>query len=176
MKTKEITQIGLSVALLTICSWITIPLTIPFTLQTFGIFFILLMLKGKNGTIAILSYILLGAVGVPVFSGFKSGVGALMGMTGGYIVGFLLTGLLYWLITTILGNKTCVKIGALLLGLIACYLFGTIWFIRVYSAQVGSMGVMTALSMCVFPFLIPDSIKLGLAFCISKRVVRAIEN
>ena len=68
MKTKDLTLMGLCVAILAICSWLTIPATVPFTLQTFAVFFILLVIGGKRGTITILTYILLGLVGVPVFS------------------------------------------------------------------------------------------------------------
>ena len=101
---RDLAFIGLFSVLIAVCSWITIPGPVPFTLQTFGIFCALGMLGGKRGTCSILVYILLGIIGIPVFSGFTGGVGQLLGMTGGYIVGFLLMGLLYWLVTRLAGQ------------------------------------------------------------------------
>ena len=76
-------------------AWITVPAAIPFTMQTFCIFLTLYILGGANGTKAILLYLLLGAVGLPVFSGFKAGLSVLAGPTGGYLIGFIFIGLSY---------------------------------------------------------------------------------
>ena len=122
-------QIALFAAIIAVCSWIQIPMTVPFTMQTFAVFCALATLGGKGGTISILIYIVLGAVGVPVFAGFTGGIGILFGTTGGYIIGFLFTGLLYWLITHFFGEKLPVMILALVLGLAVCYAFGTAWFL-----------------------------------------------
>ncbi len=170
MKTKDITIMGMCVAVLAVCSFITIPSTVPFTLQTFGVFLILMLLGGKKGTITILTYLLLGAIGVPVFAGFSGGISALLGTTGGYLLGFLLTGLTYWLFEHFLPEKLYFKVISLVLGLLLCYTFGTIWFIKVYAANVGEIGVVTALSWCVLPFLIPDGIKLALAVVLQRRL------
>lgn len=70
--------------LIAICSWISIPMTVPFTLQTFAVFLAVGVLGGKRGSLAVLIYILLGAVGIPVFAGFSGGIGVLLGNTGGY--------------------------------------------------------------------------------------------
>ena len=86
---KDLAQISMMTALTAVCAWLTIPFTVPFTMQTFAVFTTLLLLDGRKGTIAILLYIALGAAGVPVFSGFGAGIGVLAGPTGGYIVGFL---------------------------------------------------------------------------------------
>ena len=86
---------GLFSALLAICAWISVPLAdAAVTLQTFGVFLCLGTLGGKRGTTAILVYLLLGAVGLPVFSGFRGGFEALLGTTGGYLTGVLVSGLL----------------------------------------------------------------------------------
>jgi Uncharacterized conserved protein len=170
MQTLDLVYIAIGAALITVCAWITIPTTVPFTLQTFAVFFVLLLLGGVRGTMAVAVYILLGAVGVPVFSGFNSGVGVLVGSTGGYIIGFLLMGLLYILFTRLLGEKFAVKIAALVLGLAVCYAFGTAWFLYVYVRSKGAVGVLTVLSWCVFPFVLPDIGKLTLAVLVSKRV------
>ncbi len=170
IKTLDMVYIAISAALIAVCSWISIPTTVPFTLQTFAVFFVLLALGGRRGTIATVIYVLLGAVGLPVFAGFKGGIGALLGNTGGYILGFILMGLIYMLITKIMGEKTAVTIIALVIGLAVCYAFGTAWFMYVYMRDTGAVGVMTVLSWCVIPFLLPDLLKMALAFVISKRV------
>ena len=156
-------------AVITVCSWLSLPvMTIPVTLQTFAVFLTLLILGGKNGTLSILVYILLGLVGVPVFSGFKAGPTALFGVTGGYIIGFLLTGIIFFLITKFVSEKLVVKIISLVIGLIVCYAFGTAWFIYVYNTGETQIGLISALSMCVFPFIIPDLLKLALATALYK--------
>ena len=98
----ETTYIALFAALIAVCAFITIPMPLPFisfTLQTFGVFAALGILGGRDGTTAVAVYILLGAIGVPVFSGFRGGFGVLIGPTGGYIAGFLGAALVYWLLT-----------------------------------------------------------------------------
>lgn len=174
MKTKDLTLMGLCVAILAICSWLTIPATVPFTLQTFAVFFILLVIGGKRGTITILTYILLGLVGVPVFSGFKGGPSVLFGTTGGYILGFLLTGLIFWIFERLVGKQLWMKILALLIGLAVCYTFGTVWFVWLYGKNVEQITMGAALLMCVVPFLIPDAIKLAVAVALSGRIRKAI--
>lgn len=173
-KVSDLVYISIGAALIAICSWISIPTAVPFTLQTFAVFLVLCLLGGERGTIATLIYVLLGAVGVPVFAGFTGGVGVLFGNTGGYILGFILMGIIYIFLTKLFGNKNVVKIIALVLGLIVCYAFGTVWFMYVYMKNTGDVGLLTVLSWCVFPFIIPDIIKLVLAFGISKRVEPAI--
>lgn len=174
-KALSLVYISLGAALIAICSWISIPTAVPFTLQTFAVFTVLLLLGGERGTIATLVYVLIGAVGVPVFSGFTGGVGILFGNTGGYIIGFIFMGLIYILFTKLFGKKTAVRIAALILGLIVCYAFGTAWFMHVYMKNTGDVGVLTVLSWCVFPFIVPDLIKIALAFLISKRIEPVIK-
>ena len=169
-KIVAMVQIALFAAIIAICSWIQIPLTVPFTLQTFAVFCTLGILGGKNGTISVLLYIILGAVGVPVFAGFSGGVGVLLGTTGGYIIGFLFTALLYWVIPHFFGDKLPVMIIAMALGLVVCYAFGTAWFMLVYARTTGAVGLMTALGWCVFPFILPDCVKIALAILLAKRI------
>ena len=170
MKTIDLAYMALGAVIITVCSWISIPTTVPFTMQTFAVFCILGLLGGKRGTISILVYILLGAVGVPVFAGFSGGFGIIIGPTGGYIVGFILMGLLYWLIEALFGTKLYIRIIAMLAGLLVCYAFGTAWFMIVYARQTGPMTLGAALASCVVPFIIPDLIKMALAILISSRV------
>ena len=76
-KTYDIVYIGIFAVLLAVCSWISLPFAVPFTLQTFGVFMTLETLGGKRGTMAILVFLLMGLVGLPVFSGFRGGPGCL---------------------------------------------------------------------------------------------------
>ena len=161
---------GLFAALTAVCSWIAIPTTVPFTLQTFAVFCTLLVLGGQYGTISIVVYLLVGLAGAPVFAEFYSGLPAFMTPSGGYLIGFVFTGLIYWAITAAFGDKLLASMIGLVLGTIACYAFGTVWFMVVYGRENGSVGLLTALSWCVFPFLIPDALKMALAVVVSRRV------
>ena len=170
LRTRYLTHVALFAVLMAVCAWITIPMTVPFTLQIFAVFAALATLGGRRGTYAVAVYLLLGAVGLPVGAGFQGGLGWLLGTTGGYIVGFLCIALIYWLMTAKLGESLPVSIAACVLGLAVCYVFGTIWFIAVYARTTGPVGVMTALGWCVFPYVIPDLLKLVLAVTLSQRI------
>ena len=174
-KTLDLVYIALGIALISICAWISIPAIVSFTLQTFAIFAVLGLLGGKRGSIAVTIYVLLGAIGLPVFTGFKGGFGSLLGTTGGYIVGFILSGLTYFLITKIAGEKMWVMFLSMITGLIVCYIFGTAWFMFVYIRNSGAIGLLTALGWCVFPFIIPDVVKILLALFVSRKVKRFIQ-
>ena len=169
-KTKNMVLTALFAALIALCSWISIPAAVPFTLQTMAVFLAVGLLGGKLGSLCVLIYILLGAVGLPVFAGFSGGLGALFGTTGGYIMGFLLSALLMWLMEHFFGKKTWVLILSMVLGLLICYAFGTVWFRFVYLRTTGPVGWITVLSWCVFPFLIPDGLKIALAAFLTLRL------
>ena len=119
--------------------------------------------------------VLLGAVGVPVFSGFRGGLGVLLDTTGGYIIGFVAAALVYWLLTARLGESLPVKTIACVLGLAVCYAFGTAWFLVLYARTTGPIGVTTALGWCVIPYIIPDLLKLALAIILSRRVKKFLK-
>lgn len=171
----DMAYIALFAVIIAVCAWISVPTTVPFTLQTFGIFLAVGVLGGKRGTLAVLVYLLLGAVGVPVFAGFSGGIGCLLGSTGGYIVGFLLTALVMWLMERLLGDKMWVLALSMVLGLAVCYAFGTAWFMVVYARTTGAIGLLTALGWCVVPFILPDLIKIALALVICRRLAAAIK-
>lgn len=170
LQTLDLVYIAFAAVLIAVCSWISIPAHVPFTLQTFAVCCVLSLLGGKNGTFAILLYILLGAIGIPVFSGFGGGLGFLLGNTGGYIVGFILIGLVYWLIISRTGKKLWAEILAMVAGLILCYALGTAWFMVVYARTKGAVSLGVVLGWCVFPFILPDLVKMGLAILLSRRV------
>lgn len=170
----DLTYMAVGAALTAVCSWISIPSTVPFTLQTFAVFCVLSLLGGKRGTVSIVIYILLGAVGMPVFAGFTGGIGILLGTTGGYIIGFIFMALLFWLAEHFFGDALPVRIVSMLAGLLVCYAFGTGWFLWVYARQSGAVGIGTALSWCVLPFILPDLAKMALAVGIAGRVKKFI--
>ena len=169
-KTYDMVYIAIFAVLMAICSWISIPMTVPFTLQTFGVFISVGIMGGKRGTVAVLVYILLGAIGVPVFAGFSGGFGVLLNTTGGYIIGFLFSALVMWGIEKVFGRKPVMQILSMLVGLIVCYAIGTAWFMVVYSRANGAVGLGTVLGWCVIPFIIPDLVKIALAFVLSARL------
>ena len=180
----DLVLISVSAALITICSWISIPLgPVPFTLQTLGILAVMLTVGGRRGTIAILVYLALGAVGVPVFAGFKGGIMSFVGPTGGFLIGFVIAALVYWLLEKLFLKKlmtTTVRTWIFgLLGFlvfeIVMYIVGVIWFMTVYAAQTGPVGLMTVLGWCVIPFIIPDLVKMAVALIIGERASKLIK-
>ena len=174
LQTKDLTYVAVCAVLMAVCSWISIPATVPFTLQTFAVFCSLGLLGGKRGTVAILVYLLLGALGVPVFAGFSGGIGILFGTTGGYLLGFILMGLTYWIGERMSRDSRVVQIVSMVLGLLLCYAFGTAWFMFVYARQSGAIALGTALAWCVVPFILPDLVKLALALLLSDRLRKAL--
>ena len=173
-KTLDLVYIGLAAALIAICAWITIPLTVPITLQTLGVCLVAGLFGAKKGTFSVIIYIILGAIGVPVFSGFRGGIGVIAGSTGGYMLGFIFTAL----IVGIVSDKTG-KLWALILsmacGIIICYIFGTAWFAFVYAKDNSPASVGTILGWCVFPFLLPDSAKIIIAALLTNRLKKFIK-
>ena len=147
---------------MTICAWISVPVfDIAFTLQTLAVFLTLGLLGGKRGSAAILIYLLLGTAGMPVFSGFRGGIGVLAGVTGGYLWGFLFSGLTYWAL------ERFGKLPAMIAGQIACYVCGSAWF-YLYAGG----GLWLIFLRCVIPYLIPDALKLALACILTRRLSR----
>lgn len=177
LNVRDMTYVALGAALMAIGAWITIPLApplVPFTLQTFAVFTVLMTLGWRRGTYATLVYILLGAVGVPVFAGFRGGIAVLFSTTGGYILGFFAMCAVYAVITGLIKDTVPVRICAGVLGLLTCYAFGTMWFYIVYLRTTGPVGIGTVLTWCVTPYIIPDLCKLSLAALLSSRLRKVI--
>ncbi len=166
---------ALCAVLIAVCSWIAVPFAVPFTMQTFAVFFCLYFLGGLKGSVSVLVYLLLGLAGLPVFAGFKAGAGALVGPTGGYLLGFILTALVYWLATSVLGQRRIVKITALAVGLVCCYVAGTLWFCKVYADGGSAMSFSSALMACVVPFILPDAAKLALAVFLAEKMQKIMK-
>lgn len=170
LKARDMTQIALFAALIAICAWLSIPATVPFTLQAFAVFLAAGVLGGKNGTLAVLVYLLLGAAGLPVFSGFRGGIGVLLGATGGYLIGFIGTALVMWGVSRLAGDGAIALLLGMAAGLLVCYAFGTAWFLLVYLRTTGPVTLAAVLTWCVFPFIVPDIGKMLLAFLLIRRL------
>ena len=179
-KTSYMALCGLFAALMAICSLISIPLgftPVPVNLATLGVFLAGGLLGKKYGTISIAVYVLLGAVGVPVFAGFRGGLSVLVGPTGGYIIGYIAAAFLVGLLTELLvpkAGRSAVReilacIIAMIIGLFACYLLGTLWFM--ISTHT---GVWAALVSCVFPFLPGDALKIAAGAILTQKLRRLV--
>lgn len=176
MKTKDMVLAALCSVFIAISAWISIPTAIPFTMQTFAIYFILFILGAKMCIVAVGVYIMLGIIGIPVFSGFTAGIGILMGNTGGYIIGFLIIPIFMMLTEKLYNKNTMLLILFSFISLIICYTLGTLWFYFLYTANTGAITIPAILAMCVVPFVIPDIIKIALAYGVSKIIKPRIKN
>ncbi|MFQ7472969.1 MAG: biotin transporter BioY [Anaerovoracaceae bacterium] len=175
LNTTYMVLCGLFAALTAICSFITIPLgftPIPVNFATLAVFLTGGIMGKKYGTISILVYIMLGAVGLPVFAGFKGGLGVLMGPTGGYIIGYAAAVFIIGLLSESF-YKNCIQTrkikykstavflisdAFMAIGLLCCYTLGSIWFMLSTGATLE-----TALVSCVLPFLPGDAVKIFIA-------------
>ncbi len=167
---RDVAYIALAVAVITVCAWLSVLIaTVPVTLQTFAVCFIGALFGWKKGLAALGVYILMGLVGIPVFSGFKAGTAALFGPTGGYIFGFffavLAPALMKYAPVKNKWGRTGLFYLANIVGLAICYFFGTVWFVCMYRCTVAY-----ALTVCVLPFLLPDAVKLFLAAFLAVRL------
>ncbi|MGN1373614.1 MAG: biotin transporter BioY [Candidatus Coproplasma sp.] len=178
MYIREICYIALFAAVIVVCSWIAIPISeISITLQTMGVCMAAGFLGWKRGTLCVLCYILLGICCVPVFSGFKNFYALLGSASAGYVIGFIFTALivgftsdkLHLIGKRVNGNaaKQIVQLVvlalAMIVGVAVCYIFGTLWFMLIYKGSVTTSNLQIALTYCVYPYIIPDLIKIVLA-------------
>ena len=162
MKLRNMIRCGVLAAVLAVCAWISVPLgDQTISLQTFAVFLTLGLLGGGDGLAVVLVYLLLGAAGLPVFSGFRGGIGVLLGPTGGFLWGFAVMAAAYWLLEKRLPPWICMSVGLLL-----CYACGTAWYYYMYAAGV----VWPVIVTCVVPYLLPDAVKLLLALILRKRL------
>ena len=171
---KRLVYTALATALIAVCAFITVPLpsAVAITLQGFGVYFALFFLGGRLGTLAVLLYIAIGAVGLPVFSGFTGGVGRLLDAGGGFIFGFLLASLVYWLLTYVFGER--LKLVFALVSLALLYTSGALWYSLVYLGW-GAAELSAVISTCVLPFIVPDTLKIFLAAFVAKRLERIVK-
>ena len=161
MKAKMMARSALFVSLTVVCAWIGIPMPpVRFTLQTLAVMTALGLLGGRWGALSVAVYLLLGLAGLPVFSGFRGGLGAFLDPTGGFLMGLLLGALVYWAV------EKAGRLPGLLLFLAACYGCGLGW------ALLWFPDLKTAFLTCVAPYLLPEGLKLLLALHIVRRLER----
>ncbi|MGN1148624.1 MAG: biotin transporter BioY [Lachnospiraceae bacterium] len=169
---KFLALIGLMTAIICILSPFSIYLTVspvPITLGLMAIYFTVTILGMKKGTLSVLIYILLGLVGLPVFSGFTGGPGKLFGPTGGYIIGYIFSALIIGFFVDKWNGKWYFNLIGMLLGTAVCYLFGTAWL-----AFQLSLTFPEALMMGVIPYIPADLIKIALVLLIGIPVRKAL--
>ncbi len=169
---KGATRISVFAALMVVCAWIWIPGPVPFTMQAFGVFLAAALMGERRACAATLVYILLGAAGVPVFSGARGGIGVLLGPTGGFILGFLPMAYLCGKICSKIKRSPQTLILSMLAGLLGCYITGTLWYAILFLGENGKFALGTAVMQCVVPFIIPDLLKIFLAAFISNRLLK----
>lgn len=155
-KTFRIVLCAMCAAIMAVCAQITVPLPsqVPITLQTFGIALCAAVCGPITGTISTTVYLFIGAVGLPVFSGMKGGFDVLVGPTGGFIYGFIPMALLCGLRMKNLPLRVVVSVG----GLAVCYLCGAVQYSLLMSTD-----LISALTLCVLPFVLKDVFSIAAA-------------
>jgi len=166
---REAAYIAIFAALTVICTWIAVPTSPPFTMQSFAVLTAGLCLGARRGTAAVAVWLALGAVGAPVFTGFGGGIGHLAGITGGYALGFLGTA---WMAGMSASRGRGAQILGCAAGMLVCYAVGTAWYVIGYSR--GAAGIGQAVTLCVLPFLLPDAGKIALALAMSRILRRHV--
>ena len=171
---KDMVFISLFAAVCCVCGIITIPIgAVPVTLANFGIMATTMILGEKRAIISVVLYIIIGLIGIPVFSGAQGGIGVLVGPTGGYIYSYIIMVPLVGIASKCL-NKTLSSGMFTMLGCLAalfvCYLIGTTHYMIVMSVSGNGVGLFTALCTCVFPFIPFDIVKAVLAIIAAPRL------
>ena len=171
MSTRSIARCGVCIALLAVSAWVTVPLgPVPFTLQTFVLALLPQVIRTRDALFTVMVYLLLGAVGVPVFSGFQGGLGVILGPTGGYLMGFA-AGMPVASAVMRAGVLPRRARGALAgVALLAVsYVLGTLQLMNVYA-----LDAPAALAVAVVPFVVPDMVKVVASVGVAERVCRAL--
>ena len=161
--------IATCVAFLTMCSWITFPFVVSFSLQLFAVFLICGCFSPTISVSAVALYILLGLIGAPVFSGFSSGSSAFAGASGGFILSFVLVSIIISAFRKYYSKNIFSYVLTMSVSLIVCYICGTVWYMYVFSYP-SPCSVGAALTVCVLPFIIFDAIKILLAALALKKL------
>ena len=166
---KDKTQTALMTAVTCILAPMSLPIgPVPISFTNLAIYLSLYLLGWKKGTISYLIYLLLGLVGLPVFSGFTGGPAKLAGPTGGYIIGFIVMAVIAGLVIDNC-HKPLIQLVGMIAGTIVCYLFGTVWF-----CIVADSTFKAALGICVIPFIPADLIKMIIAMIIGPMIKKRI--
>ena len=157
MKTREMVFTAIAAALICISAPFVIPLpsAVPLSLATVMVYLSGTILGKTKGTLAVVIYLLIGLVGLPVFSGFTGGLSWFAGVTGGYLIGYIPCTFLTGLFTEAFSGKIWAMVTGMVLGTISLYVIGTAWFMLFTGSDMTS-----ALFSCVVPFLVSDIIKI----------------
>lgn len=170
--TKKIILCALFAALTSVLSQISIPLPftpVPINLATVSVFMAGGLLGAKEGAISQAIYVIIGAIGVPVFANFTAGFSIVVGPTGGYIAGYIISAIIVGIIVRKLGDNIYSYIVAMSVGILGCYLVGTAWFMYLTKSE-----LIEALFMCVVPFLFGDILKIILSAFLVKKLKKYV--
>ena len=173
IRTKQMVLIALMTAVTCVLGPLSIPLPfspVPISLTNFAIFLAIFVLGMKNGTISFIIYLLLGAVGVPVFSSFRGGLQVLAGPTGGYLIGFIFLALIMGFALEHFDRKLVPTIIGMIIGMAVCYAFGTVWL-----AKLLSLSFKEGLMMGVIPYLPGDAAKIIIAAIVGPKLYGATQ-
>jgi biotin transport system substrate-specific component len=169
--TYNLVYCALFAALTAVTSQISIPIQpVPINLATLSVFIAGAVLGAKYGAASQAVYVLLGAVGLPVFAGFSGGAHVVVGPTGGYLIGYIAAAWLVGLLCEQFGRSVPVLVIAIVAGAALCYLLGTAWFMSVTKT-----GILQSLMLCVVPFLIGDAAKIAAAAAIVPQLSRIFQ-
>lgn len=173
IRTKQMVLIALMTAVTCVLGPLSIPLPfnpVPISLTNFAIFLAIFVLGMKSGTISFIIYLLLGAVGVPVFSSFRGGFQVLAGPTGGYLIGFIFLALIMGFALDHFDRKLVPTIIGMIIGMAVCYAFGTVWL-----AKLLSLSFKEGLMMGVIPYLAGDAAKIIIAAIVGPKLYGATQ-
>ena len=173
IRTKQMVLIALMTAVTCVLGPLSIPLPfspVPISLTNFAIFLAIFVLGMKSGTISFITYLLLGAVGVPVFSSFRGGFQVLAGPTGGYLIGFIFLALIMGFALDHFDRKLVPTIIGMIIGMAVCYAFGTVWL-----AKLLSLSFKEGLMMGVIPYLPGDAAKIIIAAIVGPKLYGATQ-
>ena len=173
IRTKQMVLIALMTAVTCVLGPLSIPLPfspVPISLTNFAIFLAIFVLGMKNGTISFIIYLLLGAVGVRVFSSFRGGLQVLAGPTGGYLIGFIFLALIMGFALDHFDRKLVPTIIGMIIGMVVCYAFGTVWL-----AKLLSLSFKEGLMMGVIPYLPGDAAKIIIAAIVGPKLYGATQ-
>ena len=173
IRTKQMVLIALMTAVTCVLGPLSIPLPfspVPISLTNFAIFLAIFVLGMKSGTISFIIYLLLGAVGVPVFSSFRGGFQVLAGPTGGYLIGFIFLALIMGFALYHFDRKLVPTIIGMIIGMAVCYAFGTVWL-----AKLLSLSFKEGLMMGVIPYLAGDAAKIIIAAIVGPKLYGATQ-
>ena len=163
--TQQMALVAIMTALTCILAPFSLPIgPVPISLTNLVIYFSLYLLGWKLGTLSYVIYLLIGLVGVPVFSGFTAGPAKLFGPTGGYLIGFIPMAIIAGIVIDKFTNRG-IQILGMIVGTAICYAFGTAWFCFQSGYTVGA-----ALAVCVIPFIPADLCKMVIAMIIGPMV------